>query len=105
MTADRRNGGTAERAPGAGTAAVASSARSVGPPSRRSAVASAWANCATVLKRSAATGASAFRMAWSTLSGTLGRTLCTLGAGSVNRFARIAWVVAPVYGGSPASIS
>jgi hypothetical protein len=66
---------------------------------------SAWANWATVLKRSAATGASALRIAWSIASGTLERTARRLGAGSVSRFTMSAWVVAPVKGGSPASIS
>ena len=55
--------------------------------------------------RSAGTGASARRIAWSTASGTLGRTARTLGGGSVSRFTMIAWAVAPVNGGSPASIS
>ena len=49
-----------------------------------------------VEKRSAGTAASAFRIAWSTLSGTLDRTARTLGAGSVSRFTMRAWVVAPV---------
>jgi hypothetical protein len=51
---------------------------------------SAWLNCGMPEWRSAATGASAFRIAWSTASGTLGRTARTLGGGSLNRFARIA---------------
>ena len=66
---------------------------------------SACPNCAALEKRSAGTAASAFRMAWSTPSETLVRTARTLGAGSVSRRASIAWVVAPVYGASPASIS
>ena len=57
---------------------------------------SAWANCATVGKRSATTGASARRIAWSTASGTFGREDRTLGGGSVSRFTINAWVVAPV---------
>ena len=43
------------------------------PPCRRP-PAAPGPNCAIVPNRSAATGDSAFRIAWSTLSGTLGRT-------------------------------
>ena len=66
---------------------------------------SARASSAADANRSAGTGASAFRIAASTASDTVGRTARTLGAGSVSRFTSIACVVAPVYGGSPASIS
>ena len=55
--------------------------------------------------RSAATGASARWIAWSTASGTLGRIRRTLGTGSISRLAMIACAVGPVNGGSPASIS
>ena len=67
---------------------------------------SAWANCAgggePVRRRSAPAPAGSPA---STGSGTLGRTARTLGAGSVSRFTIIACAVAPVNGGSPASIS
>jgi hypothetical protein len=66
---------------------------------------SAWASWFTVLNRSAATGASALRIASSTPVDTDERIARTLGAGSVSRFTIKAWIVAPVKGGSPASIS
>ena len=66
---------------------------------------SARANSAAVANRSAATGASARWMAWSTASGTLGRVRRTLGGGSLRRRAIIAWAVGAANGASPASIS
>ena len=71
----------------------------------RAAACSARAKSPAVAKRSAATGASARWIAWSTPSGTLGRTRRTLGTGSISRLAMIACAVGPVYGASPASIS
>ena len=68
-------------------------------------VCSARENSATLLNRSAGTVESAFRIARSTDSGTLGRTERALGGGSVRRLTSIACVVAPVNGGSPTSAS
>src|SRR5690349_23466463 len=65
----------------------------------------AWANCSIDSNRSAATAASARRIASSSAEGKLGLTVRTLGAGSLNRLATIAWAVAPLQGGSPVSIS
>ena len=66
---------------------------------------SAWANWSSEANRSAATGASARRIASSSAAGIFGRTERILGAGSLSRLAAIAWAVAPFQGGSPASIS
>ncbi len=65
----------------------------------------ARANSAALPNRSAGTGASARRIAWSNSSGTLGRPRRTLGTGSVKRLPITACAVGPVKGGSPASIS
>ena len=97
--ARKRASARASAGAGAATATVAADVVPVG------ATCSAWANCAAVANRSAAIGASARRIAWSTGSGTLGRTDRTLGGGSVRRFTIIACAVAPVNGASPASIS
>jgi hypothetical protein len=69
------------------------------------AAASAWAICAAVANRSAATGASARWIACSTASGTLGRARRTRGTSPLSRRAITACAVGPVNGGSPASIS
>ena len=98
--------GTA-RAPRGGAGAAAGGVAPVRSPVERSAVpaCSAWPSSRTVWNRSAGTGASAFRMAWSSPAGTLPRTTRRLGGGSLNRLTMIAWAVGPVNGGSPASIS
>ena len=70
-----------------------------------SAASSARANSAAVAKRSAGTKASARLMAWSTASGTAGRTRRTLGTSPAMRLAITACAVGPVCGGSPASSS
>jgi hypothetical protein len=72
---------------------------------RPSACEIACANSFIVPNRSAGSGASAFRIARSTPSGTVPRTARTLGGGSVNRFMIIACIVGAENGGSPASIS
>ena len=85
-----RNGSTATERAGARTA---------------SGRASAAANSATEAYRSAGTWASAVRMACSTPSGTLSRTVRSRGTVPTTFRAWMAWAVAPVNGGSPASIS
>jgi hypothetical protein len=57
---------------------------------------SARAKSPALANRSAATGARARWIAWSIVSGTLGRTRRTLGTGSVSRFAIMACTVGPV---------
>ena len=67
--------------------------------------ASAVANSITLPNRSPAFTAIARCSAWSTSGGTSGRFARELGGAAVKRFAISAAVVAPVQGGSPASIS
>jgi hypothetical protein len=69
------------------------------------AASSARLNSATDANRSAGTLESAFAIAASTGSGTVGRTVLTCIAGSVSSLAITAWTVLPVIGGSPTSIS
>ena len=104
-TLRRRVGDGAVCTVGVGGAAVAAGAPATVGAAGTAAACSAWPNCAMVPNRSATTGESAFRIAWSAPSGRLVRTVRALGAGSVRRRTSIAWVVAPVKGGSPASIS
>jgi len=59
----------------------------------------------TVAKRSLGDFDSTVISADSTAGGTVSRSVETRGTGSRKRFAMIACAVAPVYGGSPASIS
>ena len=96
MGAVRRYGGTAGRESGPPAVVPSVSLAPTAVPPYRPTAVSACANKAALPNRSAGTGASAFRIAWSTLSGTVGRTDRTLGTGSVSRFTSIAWVVAPV---------
>ena len=97
--AGTRCGGRAAGGDAAGSVATVVSVRGASPGS------SARTKSAADANRSAGTRASALATARSTGSGTLGRCWRTGGASSSTRRASSACAVAPVKGGSPASIS